>query len=354
MPERLAKIRQLLIKKNIDAVLITNPVNRRYLSGFDGTSGLLMIGHERALLVTDFRYVEQAAAQAKHFTVHRWKDDLIQSLVPLIEETGWQTAGFEAKDVTFAVFTEMKEKLPLELVSLEETAEMQRMVKNSFELDALSHGAKILDEAFSYICSIIRPGMTELEIAVELEIYLLRQGAEEKSFRFIVASGKRGAMPHGVASAKEITGGEMVTIDFGAVFGGYATDMTRTVALGDVSKQRSKIYDIVKTAQQEAAFAIKPGIKCREVDAVARNIIEKSGYGKHFGHGLGHGVGLETHEQPVLNPRSETVLKEGMVVTVEPGIYVPEWGGVRIEDMVVVNNDGVEILTKSPRELIII
>ena len=354
MAERLKKIRQLLKKNNIDAVIITNAVNRRYLSGFDGTAGLLLIGHEKSLLVTDFRYTEQAAAQARHFTVHCWKDDLMLSLAPLIEEEGWLKAGFEAKDVTYSVFTEMKEKLPVELIPLEVTAEKQRMVKTGSELSELSRGAKILDEAFNNICSLIRPGMTEREVALELEIYLLRQGAEERSFRFIVASGERGAMPHGVASMKELSKGEMVTIDFGAVFGGYATDMTRTVALGAVSKQRSKIYDIVKKAQQEAVLAIKPGIKCREIDAVARGIIEKAGYGENFGHGLGHGVGLETHEQPVLNPRSETVLKAGMVVTVEPGIYIPEWGGVRIEDMVLVKKDGVETLTKSSRELIII
>ena len=161
-------------------------------------------------------------------------------------------------------------------------------------------------------------------------------------------------MPHGTASTKELTRGELITIDFGAVFGGYATDMTRTVALGAVSQRQIEIYDIVKEAQQKASLAIKPGLKGGEVDAVARDTIVKAGYGEYFGHGLGHGIGLETHEQPVLNPQSSTVLKAGMVTTVEPGIYIPEWGGVRIEDMVVVTKSSVNLLTSSPRELIII
>jgi Xaa-Pro aminopeptidase len=354
MVERLNKIRQLLKRKKIDAVIITNPYNRRYLSGFDGSAGVLLISLEKALLITDFRYVEQAAAQAKQFTIHRWQDNLIGSLAMLIDNEDWSKIGFESKHVVYSIYDEMKEKLPVELVSLSDTAEKQRMIKNEDELAALRFGTKILDQAFKHICSFIRPGITEREVALELEIYLLRQGAEEKSFHFIVASGKRGAMPHGTASTKELTRGELITIDFGAVFGGYATDMTRTVALGAVSQRQIEIYDIVKEAQQKASLAIKPGLKGREVDAVARDTIVKAGYGEYFGHGLGHGIGLETHEQPVLNPQSNTVLKAGMVVTVEPGIYIPEWGGVRIEDMVVVTKSSVNLLTSSPRELIII
>lgn len=354
MVKRLKNIQQQLKRKKIDALIITNPFNRRYLSGFDGSAGLLLIGLDKALLVTDFRYVEQASEQAALFTIKRWQDDLIQSLVPLIKEAGWKKIGFESKHVVHQLYTEMNEKLPVELIALEETAEKQRMIKSDAELAILRRGAKILDQAFGYICSWVRPGMTEREVALELEIYLLRQGAEEASFRFIVASGKRGAMPHGIASEKKLARGELVTIDFGAVFEGYATDMTRTVALKTADERESKIYDIVKEAQQKAVLAVKPGLKGKDVDAVARGIIEQAGYGEYFGHGLGHGVGLETHEQPVLNPRSAIVLRAGMVVTVEPGIYIPGWGGVRIEDMVAVTKEGMDMLTKSPRELIII
>jgi len=354
MAERLKKMQQLLKRKKIDALIITNPFNRRYLSGFDGSAGVLLIGLDKSLLVTDFRYVEQASEQAEHFTVRRWQGDLIKSLVPLIKEAGWQKLGFESKHVVHLLFTEMNEKLPVELVPLEETAEKQRMIKSDPELAILRRGSKILDRAFDYICSRIMPGMTEREVALELEIYLLNQGAEETAFRFIIASGKRGALPHGVASAKRLINGELVTFDFGAVFEGYATDMTRTVALGKVSQRKNKIYDIVKAAHEEAVIIAKAGLKGKEIDAAARRIIEQAGYGEYFGHGLGHGVGLETHEQPVLNPRSGTVLREGMVVTIEPGIYIPEWGGVRIEDMVAVTEEGVEMLTNSTRELIVI
>lgn len=354
MSDRLKEIRKLIKKKNIDAVLITSRLNRRYLSGFDGTAGVLLIDHGSALLITDFRYTEQAARQAEQFEVVRYKDDLIKAMVPFIKNAGWKKLGFEAKDVVYSLYKDLHKKLPVELVPLDQSAEKQRMIKDDAELAILRNGAEILDGAFNYICSLIRPGMTEKEVALELELYLLKQGSEEKSFSFIVASGKRGAMPHGVASQKKLINGELITIDFGAVFDGYATDMTRTIALGSVGLHESKIYDIVKEAQQQGALAVKPGLRGKEVDAVARAVIDQAGYGEYFGHGLGHGVGLETHEEPVLNPRSSTVLKSGMVVTVEPGIYIPEWGGVRIEDMVLVTKEGMELLTGSSRELIIL
>ena len=354
MAERLKKIRELLEQKNVDAVIITNPVNRRYLSGFDGTDGVLLISHDKAYLVTDFRYVDQAAAQAPLFTIQRWKDDLYKSLALLIEDAGWIRLGFESKHVVYSVYGEMSDKFSIELIPLDQTAEKQRIIKSDAELDILRRGAKVTDRAFEYLLSLIKAGMSEKELALGLEIYLLQHGAEKASFRFIVASGKRGAMPHGTASEKTMSEGELVTIDFGAIFEGYATDMTRTVALGSIDKRGREIYGIVYKAQEQSAAAVKAGMQCSEVDAVARDIISEAGYGNYFGHGLGHGVGLETHEQPVLNSRSETILEQGMVATVEPGIYLPDWGGVRIEDMVCVTDNGPELLTKSPRELIII
>ncbi len=352
--ERLRKTRQLLEAKEIDAVLITNPNNRRYLSGFDGSSGALLIGFAQAFLVTDFRYVDQAAAQADRYTVHRWKDDFYRSLVPLIEEAGWSKLGFESGHVVFSAYGEMKEKLPVELVPLEQTAETQRLIKNEEELSIMRRGARELDGAFEHIRSFIRPGLTEKEVALELEVFLRRRSAEEPSFRFIVASGERGALPHGVASDKVMQEGELVTIDFGAVYRGYATDMTRTVALGEPGQRCREIYDLVYRAQREAAAAARPGITASELDVVARDLITAAGRGEYFGHGLGHGVGLETHEKPLLNSRSETVLEPGMVMTIEPGVYLPGLGGVRIEDMVCITEEGAEILTQSLRELIII
>lgn len=352
LAERLAKIRQLIEEESIDALVITSNINRRYLSGFRGTAGVLLISAEKALLVTDFRYVDQAKEQSPQFEVIRWQDDLYKSIAPLVEENAWKKIGFEAGQVVYSALEEMKEKLPAEMVPVKETAEKLRIIKDVDEIATMRLGAGVLDRAFTMISNKAKPGLTERELALELEMFLLKEGAEEKSFRFIVASGQRGALPHGMATEKELQDGELVTIDFGGIFDGYATDMTRTVALGKINEQQKEIYDIVYKAQQEAAAAVKPGLAVNEVDAVARNIIKDAGYGEYFGHGLGHGVGLEVHEQPTLNHLKTTELEPGMVVTIEPGIYLPDRGGVRIEDMVVVTENGAESLTQSPRELI--
>ncbi|HSW35578.1 MAG TPA: Xaa-Pro peptidase family protein [Candidatus Limnocylindrales bacterium] len=354
MTERLRQLREQLQHLTVDAVLITNPYNRFYLSGFDGSSGVLMISSEKAYLVTDFRYTEQAAAQAPLFEIVRWQDDLYNSLVPIIVNNGWQKLGFESKHVVHFSYGEMNARLPVELVPLEHTVETQRARKDQQEIATLRQGAAALDQAFEYVKSVLEPGRTEKEVALALESYLRRQGAEGVPFPFIVASGKRGAMPHGVASSKAMGRGELVTIDFGAIFFSYATDMTRTVSLGEPAERQRAVYDVVNLARQKATEAVKPGMKGSAVDAVAREIIGDAGFGEYFGHGLGHGVGLETHEQPVLNTRSETVLVPGMVVTIEPGIYIPDWGGVRIEDMILVTEQGFEILTRSPHELAVI
>ena len=354
MDERLVRFRKTITEYDIDAMLITNPFNRRYLSRFEGTSGVLLISRDEAFLVTDFRYTEQAAIQAKEFTVRRWQDNLYKNLAPIIKEAGWEKLGFEAKHIVFSTYNDMKEKLPAELVPLEDTVEKQRMQKSEEELKALRSGARILDQAYEFILSTIKPGQAEKELALELEIYLLRQGAEERAFQFIVASGERGAMPHGTAADRRMQEGDLVTIDYGAVFDGYATDMTRTLALGKFDEKQKEIYYLVLEAQQEAVRAVRPGMKASDLDAVARDIIDRAGYANYFGHGLGHGIGLETHEQPVLNPRSKTILEPGMTVTIEPGIYIGDWGGVRIEDMVVVTGSGGETLTASPRELSVV
>lgn len=352
LAKRLKSLQRLVSQKNLHALWITNPVNIKYLSGFSGSSATLLIGTKEAYILTDFRYLSQAAAQCPCFEVYKVKEDLVQDVKPLLKEKEWKKIGFEAKYLVVASHTEMSEQLEIELVPLRESAEKLRMVKNSLEQDILRRGAAVLDKGFTFIQSIIRPGISEEELSLEVEIFLRRLGAEGTSFNFIVASGHRGALPHGVASEKMIESGEMVTIDFGAVFEGYATDMTRTLAVRKTDQQMVKIYDIVYKAQKKAAAAVKPGMECRDLDAVARKIIRRSGYGEYFGHGLGHGIGLETHEQPVVNRKSKTVLEPGMVITIEPGIYIPDVGGVRIEDMVLVTETGHELLTNSPKELI--
>jgi Xaa-Pro aminopeptidase len=351
---RLEAVRKMIIEAEVDALLVTHPVNRRYLSGFDGSSGLLLISASQAYLITDFRYLEQAEKQAEGFTIIRRHDELYPGLAAIISEHGWSTIGFEAKELTYDSYREMEEKLKNKWVPLTDTVEKLRMVKNDAELAIMNKGAAQLDEAFTYLLTLIRPGMSERQLALELEIFLLRAGAEERSFKFIVASGPRGALPHGSASEKIMQAGELVTIDFGAVFEGYATDMTRTVCLGQPDQLQSEIYELVKAAQAAAAVAVGPKKKTKEIDSIARDIIDKAGYGEYFGHGLGHGIGLETHEAPTLNQRSETVLEPGMVVTIEPGVYLPGQGGVRIEDMVQVTVEGVRSMTTSTRELITI
>jgi Xaa-Pro aminopeptidase len=351
---RLEAVRKMISEAKVDALLVTHPVNRRYLSGFDGSSGLLLISLNQAYLITDFRYLEQAEKQAEGFTIIRRHDELYPGLAAIITENGWNSIGFEAKELTYDSYREMEEKLKIKWVPLIDTVETLRMVKNDAELAIMNKGAAQLDEAFFYLLTLIKPGMSERQLALELEIFLLRAGAEERSFKFIVASGPRGALPHGSASEKIMQAGELVTIDFGAVFEAYATDMTRTVCLGRPDQLQSEIYELVQKAQAAAAAAVAPQKKTREIDSVARDIIEKAGYGEYFGHGLGHGIGLETHEAPTLNQRNETVLEPGMVVTIEPGVYLPGQGGVRIEDMVQVTVDGVRNMTTSTRELIII
>ncbi len=352
--ERLSGVRAMLAELAVDALIITSSENCFYLSGFTGTAGTLLIGQEEAVLFTDFRYTEQAELQAPLYSVRRYKDDYHQVMAELIKEAKWSTIGYESKKLSCYDYARLNEKIPVQFVPLEETAEKLRMNKSFEEQEIIRRGAEKLDLAFTWLPEVIKPGMPERELAVELEIFLLRQGSQRPSFDYIVASGERGSMPHGVASSKPMLEGDLITIDYGAVFEGYATDMTRTVALKKVDQRQKEIYDIVYRAQCEAVAAIKPGLTGKDLDSVARDIIAEAGYGEQFGHGLGHSIGLETHEPPALNPNSNTTLQPGMVVTVEPGIYIPGWGGVRIEDMVLVTESGAVRLTQSPRELVII
>jgi len=351
---RLEAVRKSISESEVDALLVTHPVNRRYLSGFDGSSGLLLISCNQSYLITDFRYMEQAEQQASTFTIIRRHIELYPGLAEIINQNGWKKIGFEAKQLIYDSYREMTEKVKSQWVPLTDTVEKLRMVKNAAELTVMSKGAAQLDRAFSHLLTLIRPGVSERQLALELEIFLLRAGAEEKSFKFIVASGPRGALPHGVATEKTMMVGEMVTLDFGAVFDGYATDMTRTVCLGKPDQLQLSIYELVRKAQAEAAKAVGPQKNTKEIDSVARDIIEQRGYGDNFGHGLGHGIGLETHEAPTLSQLSDTILEPGMVVTIEPGVYLPGLGGVRIEDMVYVTETGAHSMTTSTRELIII
>jgi Xaa-Pro aminopeptidase len=263
--------------------------------------------------------------------------------------------GFEASHVTVSAYRRMTEKLPgIEFFELGAILDEIRMCKDASEVELLRSVAQLSSASLATALELIKPGVRETEIAVALEFEMRRRGAEGRAFDFIVASGIRGAMPHGRASDKCIEKGDLVTLDYGALKDGYHSDETVTVACGQPDLRQQEIHNIVKVAHDLALEAVKPGISCRELDEVARSYIRDHGYGDYFGHGLGHGVGLQIHEAPTLSPRGTIVLAEGMVITVEPGIYIPDFGGVRIEDTVVVTNSGCSVLTSADKQLLIL
>lgn len=336
----------------IDALLITNPFNRRYMTGFTGTAGVALMSKEKAIFITDFRYTEQATEQAKDFEIVEHKGAIEEEISRQIQSLGIKRLGFEQDDVTFSTYQQYQQKFEVELIPISGLIESLRLVKTDNEIEILQKAAKIADDAFEHIQSFIKPGVREFEIANELEFFMRKQGATSSSFDMIVASGERSALPHGVASEKKIQSGELVTMDFGALYQGYCSDITRTVAVGEIKPELRKIYDIVLEAQENGVKKIKPGMTGKEADATTRDIINDRGYGEYFGHSTGHGIGLEIHEAPRLSITSDVVLKPGMVVTVEPGIYIPGVGGCRIEDDIVITETGNERLTKSSKEFI--
>jgi len=352
--EKIEKLRERFAEYDIDGMLITSGYNRRYMTGFTGTAGVVVIGPNQAVFITDFRYTEQASRQVEGYEIVQHTGLLIEEVVKQVERLGIRKLGFEQDHLSYATFQTYAKEIKAELVPVSGIVEKLRLIKSAAEIKILKEAAEIADAAFDHIIRFIRPGVTEREVANELEFFMRKQGAVSSSFDIIVASGYRSALPHGVASDKAIEKGELVTLDFGAYYKGYCSDITRTVAVGDISDELKQIYDVVLQAQLRGMAGIKPGITGREADALTRDYITEKGYGEYFGHSTGHGIGLEVHEGPALSVRSETVLEPGMVVTVEPGIYIAGLGGVRIEDDTVVTADGNESLTRSPKELIIL
>ncbi|NLA07815.1 MAG: aminopeptidase P family protein [Firmicutes bacterium] len=350
---RLVALREKLSPAGIDGLLITRPENRRYMTGFTGSAGVVVVTADDACFITDFRYVEQAAYQAPEFTVIKHEVKIADTLRAVAEKAGIKKLGFEKDVITYKQHETFSSALPgIELVPTEGIVETLRTVKDEHEIDYIRRAEAIGDAAFSHILDIIKPGMTEIDVALEIEWFMRKSGAEGIGFEVIIASGECGAMPHGVASSKKLAEGELIVMDFGAVYQGYRGDMTRTVSLGKASPEQRRIYDIVLQAQEAALQGILPGKTGKEIDGLARKVIEEAGYGENFGHGLGHGVGLAVHEEPRLSVTAAEELRPGMVVTVEPGIYLPGFLGVRIEDLVVVSESGIMNLTSSPKELI--
>ncbi|MGI6703386.1 MAG: M24 family metallopeptidase [Clostridia bacterium] len=355
MENRLAKAKDLLRREGLDGLLVQSPANRRYLSGFTGTAGSLLITEGESIILTDFRYTRQAKEQCALFTATEYKSDVWEALSGLLKEHSIKRMGFEDGFITYRQYLDMKKRLEgADTVPVGESLNLLRMVKDDSEMRLMRKAAEISEKALEYAMPLIRPGTTEREISKALVSYMIQAGCSGPAFEFIVASGWRSAMPHGVASDKEIEYGDFVTIDFGGKYQGYCSDMTRTFVVGRCSPKQKEVYDTVLTAQLTAIERLRAGITGREADEAARSSIEKAGYGRCFGHGLGHGVGLKIHEAPALSPRGDIVLKPGMAVTVEPGVYIEGFGGVRIEDLVIVKENGVENLNSMGKELIVL
>ncbi len=353
MKERVSSLRQLMSENRLDGVFAYSHENRRYISGFTGSTGYIVIGKNITEFITDFRYMEQAALQCEGFEVVIQSNTLMEKIAEALRKDGIKRLGIEDDFMTVGFCEDLKRALPgIELIPARSLFSKLRVIKDASEIANIRKAANIADEAFMHLLSFIKPGMRESEVALELEYTMKKKGATATSFDSIVASGVRSSLPHGIASEKIIENGEFLTLDFGCVYNGYCSDMTRTVFIGKPTEKHRRIYDIVLRAQVEAFKGIKPGVSGKSVDKIARDIITNEGYGEYFGHGLGHGVGLAVHEDPRLSILGENILEAGMIVTDEPGIYIPDFGGVRIEDLVLVTETGAESLSKSPKELI--
>ena len=351
LKDRILSAQALLQRFGVDALIVENLRNIRYLAGFTGSDGVVVLGGDEGWFLTDSRYTMQASQEVGGFKIIEYRGQM-EGVSSLLKDISAQKVGFEAGHTTVAFYNELVAALPaVQFVPVGPELDKLRSVKDTEEVRLLTHCAEIASIALQSILDRVRPGAIERDVALALEFAMKAAGAEEKAFDFIVASGERGALPHGKAGNKVINSGELVTIDFGAVYNGYFSDETVTVSVGNPDERQRKIYSIVKDAHDRALAAVRPGITFKELDDLARGYITEQGYGSNFGHGLGHGVGLEVHEQPVVSFRNEGVVEEGMVFTIEPGIYIPDWGGVRIEDTVLVTAEGCRVLTKVPKEL---
>ena len=339
----------------LDGLLVSAPANRQYLSGFTGSAGHLLITESDTVLVTDFRYVEQAEVEAPGLTVHRtvagkpW-------LPELAADIDVYTLGIEADHLTVGAFrrfeqvlTESDEAQDVELIETSGVVEEVRSVKDADELALLERAIRTADLAMGAVGPSIEPGMTEKQIAWEIESEMRRLGADGPAFETIVGAGPDGALPHHRADDTPVRPGDAVVIDMGANYRGYRSDLTRTFAVGDADDTFRRVYAIVLRAQESAIQAVRVGMTGKEIDTIAREVIADAGYGDEFGHGLGHGVGLDVHERPMIVPTSEDVIEDGMIFTIEPGIYISGWGGIRIEDIVVMEDGRAKPLTQSPK-----
>jgi Xaa-Pro aminopeptidase len=354
---QLQRFQDALKNSEFDAALISSELNQRYISGFNYTDGYILIGREKAYLLTDFRYIEAAHAEVKDFEILMPNRSMLVEIAELIGENGYKKIAIEDAELSCKMLEAFREKMPegAELVfGASAILTKQRMVKLPYELERIAKAQEITDLAFEHILGFINPNVTEIEVALELEFFMRRHGAEALAFDTIAVSGPASSLPHGVPTNVKLRAG-FLTMDYGAKYEGYCSDMTRTVVIGKADEEIKKVYNTVLTAQKAALEQIHGGMLCRDADEIARSIIRDAGYGEAFGHSLGHGVGMFIHEAPSLAGRAPetSVLEAGNVVTVEPGIYLAGKYGCRIEDMIAINEDGsIRDFTKSPKELI--
>ncbi len=351
---RLTRLRQSFGEKDIDTILISQQENRYYFSGFDGTAGFLLITKGDSILATDFRYWEQAKKQATDFELFQITSDIEDWLPKLLNGLNVKNIGFEDNHLSFAAYNRLenifsKLKPPINLIPLGALIDLQRAIKEPREIELIKNTVSLADDAIAYFIKIIKTGMSELEVAWETEKYLRENGSQALPFDLIVASGPNSALPHAQPTEKKIKQGEPVLIDLGAKAQNYVSDLSRTICLGQMDNTFEKVYSVVLRAQQAAIEGIYSGMNAHQADSLARDVITNCGYGKQFGHSLGHGLGLMVHEEPLLKHDSKKELIDNMVFTIEPGIYIPGWGGVRLEDTVMLENGKIKVLSQAEK-----
>lgn len=356
--ERLAGLRKRLAAQDAPAMLVTTVSNLRYLTGFRGVidSGInaaCLVTQDRAWFYTDHRYVEAAteAASGSPWDVRVQQEDLYAELCRDVRDSGIDALLVESS-ITYERFASISEKMDGSVRAAEHCVEDLRQVKEPEEVERIAHAAEIADAGFAHIVTFIRPGLTEREVAFELESYMRRHGSDGLAFDIIAAAGPNAARPHAIPGDRVLAAGDLLILDFGAKYADYRSDMTRTIVLGRPSDEQRRMHETVLAANEAGLAAVRAGVACVDVDRAARSVIEQAGLGEHFTHGLGHGVGLDIHEMPTVSARSRESLQAGMVVTIEPGVYVEGFGGVRIEDLVVVDEAGYRLLSHAPRQLI--
>ena len=342
-------------EQRLDALVVTTPANVRYLTGFSGSNGLAVVTAGRALFISDSRYALQSAAEVRKFRRIIGRRGLLEDAASSGALAGCAEAGFESESITYAQYRSLRRLFPgVRFRPTSGIVEGLSLVKDRGEVACIEEAAAIADGVFADVLKTIRPGMTEQEIAAEISWLNRRRGGESDPFDVLVAGGARGAFPHAHPTARKIRKGEFLLIDFGSTVRGYSSDMTRTVVLGRGPRRLTEAYRAVLEANESARAAARGGMAARALDAVARDCIRRRGFGKYFVHSLGHGLGLRVHERPRISPLSAEVIEPGCVITIEPGIYIPGCGGVRIEDDVVIGDTGCRVLTRSPRELIVL